>query len=692
MESDIKYTMKASQRRFHCLFAVVFILNFGFFTSTDLFGQNIPDTNGAYLLNEVIVTAQYAPQPLQKSVFNVKVINSKTIEARGANNLRELLYLETHFELENKSVFGSSLEIQGAAKENVKFLVDGVPVIGRLNGIIDLMQLPLTNIERVEIIQGPVSVYYGTDALAGVINIITKKTQPGTWNGTLNSYYESVGQFNLNGFAGFSKKNHIVQISGGRNYFDGQAILDTIRAKEWESREQYFGKLMYSYLWKNIRINNTSNYFIEELIKLGNPNSSNKALDMYYNTQRWNNDLSISGNLPKNRYFDAVFSYSDYKRWNDGYSVDLTNNTQELSATASNHDTTWFNQYFFRGQYSKKDTSKFSYMVGYNVSLESTEGQRILDREQKLGDYAVFGSATYSLFSKLSVQAGARYTYNTGFTFKMPVSPNVIVRWDIGKHADIKASYAMGYRAPSLKELYMDYYAVSGPNVYHIHGNTDLEAERSHNYNLSYNQRFNIGKTQKLATSLLFFYNDISNMITLSDLVNFERYYININQHQSYGAQVDVSYEPIKNVRINTGFLYRERYNALSEDYSITKFLPFYAFTSNATWTIEKYKASLTVSYKYNGERNGFMVVSNQIKETYVADYQLLDVNVSKSLCKDLVKVSAGAKNLLDVKNLQTVGAESGQVHVSDLAFWGRTYYVSLALNFGKKEEKNKAL
>ena len=174
MESDIKYTMKASQRRFHCLFAVVFILNFGFFTSTDLFGQNIPDTNGAYLLNEVIVTAQYAPQPLQKSVFNVKVINSKTIEARGANNLRELLYLETHFELENKSVFGSSLEIQGAAKENVKFLVDGVPVIGRLNGIIDLMQLPLTNIERVEIIQGPVSVYYGTDALAGVINIITK--------------------------------------------------------------------------------------------------------------------------------------------------------------------------------------------------------------------------------------------------------------------------------------------------------------------------------------------------------------------------------------------------------------------------------------------------------------------------------------------------------------------------------------
>ena len=72
---------------------------------------------------------------------------------------------------------GSSLKIKGLSGNNVKILIDGVPVIGRMGGNIDLSQLNLYNIDHIEMVEGPMSVMYGSDALAGAINIITKENR-----------------------------------------------------------------------------------------------------------------------------------------------------------------------------------------------------------------------------------------------------------------------------------------------------------------------------------------------------------------------------------------------------------------------------------------------------------------------------------------------------------------------------------
>jgi outer membrane receptor for ferrienterochelin and colicins len=78
-------------------------------------------------------------------------------------------------------VYGSSVSINGISGEGVKILVNGVPMVGRIDGKIDISQINLTNVERIEIVKGPQSVIYGTDALGGVINIITKE-QKDDWN------------------------------------------------------------------------------------------------------------------------------------------------------------------------------------------------------------------------------------------------------------------------------------------------------------------------------------------------------------------------------------------------------------------------------------------------------------------------------------------------------------------------------
>ncbi len=99
---------------------------------------------------------------------------------------------ELNVRLQNDPNLGSFLQMQGLSGQNIKILIDGVPVVGRVSGSIDLNQLPLTEVERVEIVEGPMSVLYGTDALGGVVNLITRDSRC-AWEVRGLAHYESVG-------------------------------------------------------------------------------------------------------------------------------------------------------------------------------------------------------------------------------------------------------------------------------------------------------------------------------------------------------------------------------------------------------------------------------------------------------------------------------------------------------------------
>ena len=182
------------------------------FFSHKTIAQQTVDSTKTILLNEIIITAQFAPQSEKNVIYKVKSINNSIIESKGAINLRELLQQELNIDLSQQSVFGTSIEIQGLSKENIKILIDGVPVIGRLNGVIDLNQINLSNIERVEVIEGPVSVFYGTDAMGGVINLITKKEQDKKLTGVLTAAYEDVNAINLGFSIGYKLKKKLLNL------------------------------------------------------------------------------------------------------------------------------------------------------------------------------------------------------------------------------------------------------------------------------------------------------------------------------------------------------------------------------------------------------------------------------------------------------------------------------------------------
>jgi len=128
-------------------------------------------------LRDVVVTAQYAPTDARSAVHPVRTLDRQTLDRRFAATAAEALAYDPALRISQDMVLGSALSLLGQDGQGVKVLVDGVPVIGRMNGNVDLGQLPLHRVERIEIVEGPLSVQYGTDALGGVVHLITKPSQ-----------------------------------------------------------------------------------------------------------------------------------------------------------------------------------------------------------------------------------------------------------------------------------------------------------------------------------------------------------------------------------------------------------------------------------------------------------------------------------------------------------------------------------
>ncbi len=643
---------------------------------------------------EMVVTGQFTPDDPRRSVYSVKVIDLKTIERRGATNLKELLGQELNMRITQDNVLGSGLSLQGLSGEQVKYMVDGVPILGRLNGDIDISQINLNDVARIEVIEGPVSVQYGTNALGGVINIITKTEQADKINTSLNSYYESRGTYNFDVLAGFRVKKHFFGVSGGRWFFDGYDEDKTLRDVSWNPKEQYFGNIKYGYAFKRLRLMYSSNFFNEKVTNRGEPRApfNITAFDDYYYTFRNANSLTLSGEILKNHYLNQVFAYSFFRRKKNTLYRDLVELTEVPAEDPSLHDTTTFNAFLARGFISRNKTDKkLNYQIGYDINLESASGKRIKDNKQFIGDYAAFGSISYVPFTWLTIQPGMRYSYNTAY--KAPVTPSVHFKINPAENVIIRLSYARGFRAPSIKELYFDFFDIN----HNIYGNLDLKAEYSNNLSaqLSYSKLVKENHLLKFTPTL--FFNDIKNDIELiqdysgdGGSGNVLPYtYGNLSSNRIVGFNFTTSYQLKENFTIGLSTAMNGRKYQFNDTLSSDGFRFSPEFSANANYVIPKIKLRLTVYYKYNGQFiTPYIESDGSVAEQIIEPYGLLDFTMGRSFWKQRITIAVGAKNLLDVNQVNTNGGSGGGVHSTGSASvpmaWGRSYFVSLKLQFSK--------
>ena len=449
-------------------------------------------------LSEVVITAQYTPTAAEQAVQKIQIIDKEKIQQMGAVNMRDVLSNQLNVRLQQDNILGAGMSLQGISGENVKFLMDGVPLIGRLNGNIDLSQINVNNIERIEFIEGPLSVQYGTNALAGTINIITKNASTKKLITDVTGYYESIGTYNLSADANMYFKKHSLQISSGRNYFDGwnasepafyfpeSRIADSTRFKQWKPKEQYFVNFGYSYTIKKLNFGLRSSYFDEKIINRGYPRApyAETSFDDYYFTKRIDNHIYVNGKLSKSWSVNSLAAYNYYSRIKNTVYKDLTTLDETLSLNSSDQDTSRLTLLMSRASFvHKTDSSKLNYEIGYDVNYESALGKRIDNFLKYQGDYAAFATVEYKPIDKLILKPGVRYAYNTNY--KTPIIPSLNLKWMLNEEHIIRASYARGFRAPSLKEMYFLFVDIN----HNIVGNVNLRSEQSDNYSLSYNYK-----------------------------------------------------------------------------------------------------------------------------------------------------------------------------------------------------------
>lgn len=638
-------------------------------------------------IDEVVVTGSAKETTIDKSVYNVNVITAETLQKRAVNNLAEALQNELNIQIKQDGVLGSQIEMQGMGGYNVKVMIDGVPVIGRMDGNIDLSQINMNNIERIEVVEGPLSAMYGTNAIAGVINLITKQNQKNTVEGAAKFYYESNGTYNVDGNVGFKKKNHYISLNAGRYFFDGwNPTKDYDRDVLWNPKEQYFGGINYTYRTKKDWFHRfKTNYFQDKILNRYDPAGQLPiAFDDWYKTKRFDFTYATNGKIGKNLTLNSVNAYNLFNRIKNRYRKNLNTLESELvqdTEGEDNQDTTSLNQWMTRtALYWDNPEKIISVQGGIDINVENGKGGRFTEENGSsitMVDASFFVSLDIHPIKKVSIVPALRYGYNNMYV-KLP-TPSLQFKYDVSENSAFRLNYGMGYRTPDLKEMYL----VFNDANHNIFGNKDLKAESSHNFSTSYNYQNSFNK-HGLKIGTKFFYNHKYNAIVLTPDANLVYKYVNIAQNTSLGVQFDNRYT-FKGLTVGVGISYTGLTNDLyPKDNSLKKYYFYPQMQTNVSYDFKKINLSLNLFNKWMGKRYDYQLNENdEAVQIQTQSYDLMDFTVQKGFWKNRIGITAGIKNILNVTNIigsQTSGAHSSANNSSQIGT-GRTYFVGLKIS-----------
>lgn len=644
-------------------------------------------------VDEVVLTGQYQPEKADKSIYQVRVISGREIERKASTNMSQLLSNELSFQSMRNPVWGAGISIQGLSGNNVKFLRDGIPIIGRLGGQLDLEQLILVNVDHIETIEGPASVIYGTDALGGAINIISKSESRMRHSAHINTFYETSGVYNANATLTANRNKHTITLTGGRHFFDGFSSVDTTRTKEFDPREQYFSDLWYTWRFNHSRLRYNGAWFRELIIDKDSMQGNYKALDYHFLTNRYVHRLDFEKEIGQRWRVQALAGWSAYSRARTTFETDLTTLEKHRVANELLVDTTTMNALTFRGVVSHQPSLTWlTWQSGFDYVYEEGAGPRIFGGRKEIRDGAIFLSAVASTpgSKKISVQPGLRLTRNS--LFEVPGIPSLNLRYAPKENIVARVSYARGFRSPTIKELYIDFHDIN----HNLSPNAALQPETGNNFNFSV--KLNTESRQKIHYSHYViggFFNDIRNNITIAKYHDFEDItvsdsfkYVNLAYYKTLGYVVRFEYEYYQHLTFSAGFTHTGLYYSVNKPkagFSEFKFSP--SVVSTISWLIPKSRWTFSLLYKYTGRNLQYEITPDEaINEFSVSGFHNVDATVLKKLWKNHLDLSFGARNIFDVTHLERDGSSyrdhAGGGGNSIPMAWGRTFFIKLAWHF----------
>lgn len=661
-------------------------------------------------LEEVVVTGQFSPQSMKNSLYKVRSVNSDQIRQKAPLDVQSLLNTEIGIRLSNDMALGETdFELMGMSGNNVKILMDGIPMIDRGSTKQSLSQLDVNRIERVEIVEGPMSVVYGTDALAGVINIITKKG-PGysgesTWRVGARIQEETMGKeyqfFNGEGLhnesidLGFNLKNGLY-FNGGytRNDNGGWQGDLTGREKRWHPKDQSLANGMIGFQRRNLNVWYRLDFLDEKIFGPlnGTAIEPEKVSDKDYLTKRYTHQLQADWRLDNRLSVNLALSYQDYKRRTQTTWTDLSTGEKWLSAEDASQDVTQYKAWIARATATWNIGPKISLQPGLEYQWTEGKGGRI-DGTPTISDLAFFISAEYKPWSWMSVRPGVRAFLMADYEAPVAV-PSILTKFDLTPDMDIHLSYAYGFRTPTLQELYFSFHN----DNHDIDGNPDLKAEYSNNVTGSFTYRILHNARIRLTTTLSGFYNVFKDKISLAqnvDIPNYNTYY-NIGRYKTLGGALETSLA-WGGLRVNVNASLIGRYNKYaSDDKSLPQFRYSPEVSTTISYHIAKSGTDISFFYKYTGQRKEYYyheyTTPDNKKESEIylrglPSYHYGDITVTQKLTSFL-SLNVGVKNLFNLTDIRTIVESANDTPSVSYLGCGRSYFIGLNLMLNGKFKK----
>jgi len=485
----------------------------------------------AIRLEQVVVTGTRTEQRLSDSPVEVQLITAAQIKDSGARDVAELLEREGGVTVTRVAGRGNSIEIQGLSSDQVLILVDGRRIVGRINGAIDLTRLKTANIQRIEIVKGPASALYGSDALGGVVNILTRSGGRGS---TVTARADTGKNFETFGGASYAREAYSGSLSAGgtlTNRFD----LDrsTPATDGIDGRTRFASASHTQHFSPRASLRSTLDYSLDDTSRVD-------AGSATFDIRKRIEEVRV-GLAPQFQLADDTALRLDgyYTRYDDQFLQD------QRGADANDRVERTVDQLMVAGGQLDQRFGAHRASVGVEAQFEALTADRLAtDGERDRQSLYVQDEWRLLADEALTLVPGLRHDRDS--QFGNATSPKLALRYNVSADFFLRASAGLGFRAPDFKQLLLRF---DNPAVgYRVEGNPDLQPERSTGYNLG--GTWFASESLSLTGSL--FHNRVKNLIDIVQLtpgrptpgnpVLFG--YVNIARAELTGSDVQLEWRP----------------------------------------------------------------------------------------------------------------------------------------------------